>query len=348
LLRLLVDEGQLSVLLVTHDMGVVAEITDRVVVMRHGHVVEQGPTAALLQRPGQDYTRRLLEAVPRLRVRPDTGMPPVDLKSDTEPALVVQGVSKSYAVAGRGFSLVPRPTRRALAPTDIVVRRGTITGIVGESGSGKSTFGRIVSGLERGDSGTISIDGRCFDATAPVRGNGLIGRVQMIFQDPATSLNPRMTIGTILKESCRSAEGRISIHAQREMVIDMLIRLGLPQAFVDRYPHQLSGGQKQRVCIGRALLANPDIIVADEPTSALDVSVQAEIIELLTQCVEEKGLTMIFISHDLAVVQKICGSVYIMRNGAIEEFGPPDRIFAKPKSSYTRSLIEARSVRFTQ
>ncbi|MDL2408645.1 ABC transporter ATP-binding protein [Rhizobium calliandrae] len=347
LLRSLVVERGLSVLLVTHDMGVVAEVTDRVVVMRHGQVVEQGFTPALLDGPQQEYTRRLLAAVPRLRIGKTSAAFETDLRSDAAPVLTARNISKSFAASGIGVPFQKRAPKRVLDGIDIEMGRGAITGIVGESGSGKSTIGRIVAGLERGDGGMLAIDGRPFDVTVSAHRNGLLGRVQMIFQDPATSLNPRLTIGATLEEVCRSRADKPAGKIASGMACDMLERLGLPAGFVNRYPHQLSGGQKQRVCIGRALLAAPDIIVADEPTSALDVSVQAEIVALLRECVEQDGLSMIFISHDLAVVQELCGTVYIIKDGVIEDFGPPDLIFAHTQNPYTRSLIAARASRFT-
>ncbi|MGZ2376641.1 peptide/nickel transport system ATP-binding protein [Sinorhizobium medicae] len=354
LLRTLVDETGVSIILVTHDMGVVSEITDRVLVMRKGQVVEQDRTAAILDNPCHDYTRKLLAAVPRLRI-PATAANPDDRQSRTcaceegdreTMLLIAKGVSKHFSQRVFPWSRAGSKAKFALRDVTIHLRRGTITGIVGESGSGKTTLGRIIAGLDSAPSGRITIGGRQFDVAKSGRRSGLLGRVQMIFQDPAVSLHPRMTIGETLRETIRfaAATGRNDAPADLASMMD---RLGLARSLLTRHPHQLSGGQKQRVCIARTLLARPQIIVADEPTSALDVSVQAEIVDLLKATVAERDLTMIFISHDLAVVQQLCSSVYIFKDGRVEDFGPSDFIFSQSRNPYTRSLIDARPRRFT-
>lgn len=358
LLRELVDETGVSIILVTHDMGVVSDITDRVVVMRYGEVIEQGSTAALLDAPSREYTRNLLKAVPRLRLSDQREAPSktetvasspdvhgnAEYHAQAKPILVVREVTKTFSRSGLGW-FRKGSGKVALDNVSVELTRGGITGIVGESGSGKSTIGRIIAGLETANDGTLSIDDMNFDVARPGHRSGLLGQVQMIFQDPAISLNPRMTIGETLRESVRF--GNKKAGDSRVLVADMLDRLQLAQSLVTRYPHQLSGGQKQRVCIARALLAGPRIIVADEPTSALDVSVQAEIVALLKDCVTEQGVSMLFISHDLALVQALCNSIYIFRNGQVEDAGSSDFIFARSQNPYTRGLIEARSSRFT-
>lgn len=219
------------------------------------------------------------------------------------------------------------PTHVKPAPTfglrDINIRlaRGTVTDIVGESGSGKTTIGRIIAGLNSAQAGTVTIDGIEFDVSKCGRRSGVLGRVQMIFQDPSASLNPRMSIDETLGESIRFG-ARIGPRGALPDLSTMMDRLGLARSLLNRHPHQLSGGQKQRVCIARALLARPQIIVADEPTSALDVSVQAEIAALLKDTIAERDMTMIIISHDLAVVQEVCSTVYIFKDGQVEDFGP--------------------------
>lgn len=358
LLRELVDETGVSIILVTHDMGVVSDITDRVVVMRYGEVIEQGSTAALLDAPSREYTRSLLKAVPRLRLSDRRGAlnktetlasspdehACAEVGAQASPILVVRDVTKTFSERGLGW-FRKGADKVALESVSVELMRGAITGILGESGSGKSTIGRIIAGLETANDGTLSIDDMTFDVARPGHRSGLLGQVQMIFQDPAISLNPRMTIGETLRESARFGNTRAG---DPEVLIGgMLDRLQLAQPLVTRYPHQLSGGQKQRVCIARALLAGPRIIVADEPTSALDVSVQAEIVALLKECVTEQGVSMLFISHDLALVQALCSSIYIFRNGQVEDAGSSDFIFARSQNPYTRGLIEARSSRFT-
>jgi len=358
LLRELVDETGVSIILVTHDMGVVSDITDRVVVMRYGEVIEQGFTAALLDAPSREYTRSLLNAVPRLRLSDQRGAPSktetvasspdahgnAEYHAQAKPILVVRNITKTFSGSGLGW-FRKGSDKVALENVSVELTRGTITGIVGESGSGKSTIGRIIAGLETASDGTLSIDDMNFDVARPGHRSGLLGQVQMIFQDPAISLNPRMTIAETLRESVRFGNNKAG--DPEALIAGMLDRLQLAQSLMTRYPHQLSGGQKQRVCIARALLAGPRIIVADEPTSALDVSVQAEIVALLKECVTEQGVSMLFISHDLALVQALCSSIYIFRNGQVEDAGSSDFIFARSQNTYTRGLIEARSSRFT-
>lgn len=357
LLRNLTDETGVSIILVTHDMGVISEIADRVVVMRHGKVVEQGETSSILDAPAEAYTKDLLSAVPRLRLfsthsQGDDGPHPVDPQTevgpyaslDPNPILRVKDVTKTYA--GHSFPWLRRgPQSPALRDVSIELARGTITGIVGESGSGKSTMGRIVAGLETAGRGSLDFDGRPFDISLTGKRTGLLGHVQMIFQDTAMSLNPRMSIGAALEESVWF--GSRGSPSGRQDVGEMMDRLGLRRPLLLSFPHQLSGGQKQRVCIARALLANPSIIVADEPTSALDVSVQADIVRLLKETVSERGVSMLFISHDLALVQDLCSAIYIFRDGIVEDAGTADFIFSKSQNPYTRRLIDARPGRFT-
>jgi peptide/nickel transport system ATP-binding protein len=345
LLRRLVDEERLSIVLVTHDMGVISEIADRVLVMKDGQVVEDDTTASVLERPKSNYTRSLLAAVPRLRI---SGVPQETHHEEPEgaPILLVEGVSKAFSTPRMRF-FGRRMEKSALQNVSLRLARGAVVGIVGESGSGKTTIGRIVAGLETANAGSIVLDRTKYDPSLRGSKNGLLGQVQMIFQDPASSLNPRMTISETLVESVRfGLKGRPENAAPG--VAALMDRTGLSRSLLERYPHQLSGGQKQRVCIARALLAGPDIIVADEPTSALDVSVQSEIITLLRECVMEQNLSMLFISHDLAVVQDICNFVYIMKDGRVEDHGPSRFIFAQSDNPYTRSLIEARPRRFMQ
>ncbi|MGO6748065.1 dipeptide ABC transporter ATP-binding protein [Rhizobium ruizarguesonis] len=348
LLRTLVDETGVSIILVTHDMGVVSEITDRVLVMRKGQVVEQDRTAIILDAPANEYTRSLLAAVPRLRISKAAVVAQVNgpwaISSDRgedDSMLVVEDVSKSFSLQGLPWMFGRNNATFALREVSMSLPRGAITGIVGESGSGKTTLGRIIAGLDTASVGTVTIAGNEIDVSKGGRRNHLLGRVQMIFQDPSVSLNPRMTAGETLRESVRFGA---TLRPDKEPadVVTMMDQLGLPLSLLTRHPHQLSGGQKQRVCIARALLARPEIVIADEPTSALDVSVQAEIVTLLKDRVAEREMTMIFISHDLAVVQQLCSSVYVFKDGRVEDFGPCDFIFSHSQNPYTRTLIDAR------
>jgi peptide/nickel transport system ATP-binding protein len=346
LLRSLTDETGVSIILVTHDMGVVADITDRVVVMRQGRVVEQGRTTAILDAPRDAYTSSLLSAVPRLR-RTGGGnqfSPDGVASPEAKPILRVDNVSKSFAGSGLTWFSAGHQ-KRALRDVSVLLSPGSVTGIVGESGSGKSTLGRIIAGLETASSGAIDLEGRRFEIEKPGWRSGLLGEVQMIFQDPSASLNPRMVIGDTLREAVQY--GAAGSGNDVSAVGSMMDRMGLARSLLAHYPHQLSGGQKQRVCIARALLARPSIIVADEPTSALDVSVQAEIVTLLKEIIAEQHVSMLFISHDLALVQALCQSIYVLKDGVVEDRGDPEFIFSRSQNPYTRSLIEARSARFT-
>ncbi|WP_429819930.1 dipeptide ABC transporter ATP-binding protein [Ensifer sp. B1-9] len=363
LLRNLVDETGISVILVTHDMGVISEITDRVLVMRKGQVVEADDTAVILDQPRHDYTKKLLAAVPRLRIPAQVAKAEGKVVDEDgqgssraadhaeRPLLVAEGVSKEFSPQGfrwgLGLGLGRKRSGFGLRDVGIRLPRGTITGIVGESGSGKTTFGRILAGLDSAHDGRITIGEQTFEAAASGRLSGLLGRVQMIFQDPSVSLNPRSTIGETIEESIRFGARSASGDKPVESAGAMMDRLGLARSLLARHPHQLSGGQKQRVCIARALLAKPEIIVADEPTSALDVSVQAEIVTLLKETIAEQNMTMVFISHDLAIVQAMCSAVYIFKNGRVEDFGSSDFIFSRSDNAYTRTLINARPQRFT-
>lgn len=354
LLRDLVDETGISIILITHDMGVISEITDRVLVMRHGQMVEHDVTASVLNAPVHDYTRKLLAAVPRLRItdvsaNSSDGLPANERSAQPathEQFLITQNISKQFTAARFGWRLGAGRSGFALSNIGMRLPRGTITGIVGESGSGKTTIGRIIAGLETAPSGRITIGDKIFDVSRNGRRSGLLGRVQMIFQDPSVSLNPRMTVAETLNESIRFG-ARERPDDRRGGAAAMMDQLGLARSLLSRHPHQLSGGQKQRVCIARALLARPEIIVADEPTSALDVSVQAEIVRLLKETISDEDVTMVFISHDLAVVQEMCSSVYIFKDGRIEDFGTAEFIFSRSDNPYTRALIDARPRRFT-
>jgi len=320
-------------------------------VMRHGQMIEQGPTATVLEQPGADYTRSLLAAVPRLQIHSPAVAAQLGTKCSRIPTgeealLATRSLSKSYSSSGLLWRRRPHESQFELSGIDLQVRRGEIIGLVGQSGSGKSTIGRIMAGLDRATGGSVLVDGKGYDVTSSSGQRGLLGKVQMIFQDPAASLNPRLTIAQTLGEAVHYGLGARPSDPGR-IAAQMIDRLGLPTGLLSRYPHQLSGGQKQRACIGRALLARPKAIVADEPTSALDVSVQAEIIKLLKTIVDEEQVAMVFISHDLAVVQSLCSTVHILNSGRIVDSGPADRIFSRSDNAYTRALLDARPARFT-
>ncbi|RJG40390.1 ABC transporter ATP-binding protein [Mesorhizobium sp. DCY119] len=356
-LRGLVEDTGLSLLLITHDMSVIAAIADSVLVMKDGEVIEHDVTAALLDNPQNTYTQNLLAAVPRLRLSPripaigqggsDDEAAQCDEASEADdPILVVENLSKTFGNHGLQVLFGKGSTTFALRNVNLQLRRSGVLGIVGESGSGKSTIGRILAGLETGSADKVLVNGRVCDVGSRGRGGGLLGRIQMVFQDPPSSLNPRLTVAETLME-CVRFTAKTEHNRQPARVTETVERLGLSKVLLTRYPHQLSGGQKQRVCIARALLAGPEILIADEPTSALDVSVQAEILALLKEAVSERNLSMIFISHDLAVVQDICDAVCVMKDGRIEDYGASDFIFGRSDNPYTRHLINARPKIFT-
>ncbi len=355
LLRKLRDEENLSIILVSHDLGVVAELCDRVVVMYQGRIVEIAPTRELLGRPRQAYTRRLIQSQPEM-AEPGKPFPGIDDGNeacvlDTPPPaasndgelLTISDVHVHFQQSSGLLNWLlrkPPRTNHAVAGVSLAVRRGDTLGIVGESGSGKSTLARAIVGLIAADSGRILFDGRDRATLNPVEQLALRRQVQMIFQDPLLSLNPKQTVAATLSEALRvhrvCTPGEIP-----ERVATLINLVGLPLDLADRRPHQLSGGQCQRVGIARALSVNPQIIIADEATSALDVTIQAQILNLLMRLREQMRLTLIFISHDLGVVRHLCETIAVMQRGSIVELGPVEQIFAGPRHPYTRQLIDA-------
>ncbi|MFJ1899120.1 MULTISPECIES: dipeptide ABC transporter ATP-binding protein [unclassified Streptomyces] len=308
-------ETGMGLLLVTHDVGVAAESVDEVLVMRSGLAVERGPVAEVLRAPREPYTKALLSAVPRIAPEPGgaAGRP----VPDTAEVLVeADGLRQVF---GRGKS--------ALAAVDgvsLTVRHGETLGIVGESGSGKTTLGRMLVGLLEPTSGRLS----------------RVDRVQMVFQDPVSSLNPRRSVGESVADPLR-ARGQRDESAVRARVRDLLERVGLDPEQYDRYPHEFSGGQRQRVGIARALAAEPRLIVCDEAVSALDVTTQAQVTALLAELQRELGLALVFIAHDLAVVRQVSDRVAVMRHGRIVEEGPVEQVYGSPRDPYTRQLLAA-------
>ncbi|KAA1053271.1 dipeptide ABC transporter ATP-binding protein [Azospirillum argentinense] len=329
---------RLAVVFISHDFGVIARLCDRVAVMLQGQIVEEGDTRSVLTRPRHAYTRRLLAAVPVLgrSRRPET---PPRGASSVGWAVEVRDLVKTYAARRSLFGRL-RPAVMALKAVSLRVASGETLGIVGESGSGKSTLARSLVGLSRPTGGTVLLDGRPL-AELAAGGPRALGRtVQYVFQDPLSSLNPRKTIRRTLSAPLRFLAG-VPAGAREERLAELMRSVNLDPAILDRYPHELSGGQAQRVTIARALAAGARIIVLDEAVSALDVSVQAQVLRLLAALKERHGLTYLFISHDLAVVEAIADRVVVMAAGAIVEEGPGDRLFAAPEHPYTRRLVAA-------
>jgi peptide/nickel transport system ATP-binding protein len=324
------DHGT-AVLFITHDMGVVADIADRVAVMRHGRLVETGTLDAILRTPTMEYTRNLLAAVPSLIPRPPR-------QEASTPIVVLEAneLGKVY----RERSLFGR-SREVAAAKDVTLtlRKGRTLGIVGESGSGKSTVARCIVRLIDPTSGGIRLGGREISELSRRLLQPHRKKIQIIFQDPYRSLNPRVSIGETI------AEGPINYGMPRKQALDkarqLLELVDLPADAVERHPHQFSGGQRQRIAIARALALDPDVLVADEAVSALDVSVQAQVLELLDDIQQRLGVALLFITHDLRVAAQICDDVAVMQHGRIVEQGPAGKILTDPQQAYTRQLLEA-------
>ncbi|MFC4670965.1 ABC transporter ATP-binding protein [Seohaeicola nanhaiensis] len=323
----------MSVLFITHDFGVMAEIADSVVVMEKGHVVEQGPAVQILKAPQHPYTKRLIAAVPHLT---DKDRPALQ-DAGTRQVLRVEGLAKTYRSGSallRSLRVVP-----AVREVSFELTNGRTLGVVGESGSGKSSLGRLLTKLMDSDGGRILFEGTDIAPMSETRFRPLRPRIQMIFQDPFASLNPRATIGRILTVG-PIAHGMPYAKA-REEARALLELVGLDGGAFGRYPHEFSGGQRQRIGIARALMFKPTLLVADEAVSALDVSIQAQILQLLDKIQRETGVSMIFITHDLRVASQICDEIAVMQRGRIVEMGPPSQIFLNPQSDYTRELVAA-------
>ncbi len=328
LIRDLQPKKGTAVLFITHDFGVVAEIANRIVVMQHGRVVETGAVDQVLHAPEHAYTKSLIAAVPPL-----TAPPPRKLSSEI--ALDIKAVSKTYRSGG----FLGRRARitKALDAVSMQLPKGGTLGVVGESGSGKSTLAKAIVRLIDVDSGQIQLG--ALDL-AKVRGAELraaSSKVQMVFQDPFASLNPRRKAGDLV------AQGPIAHGVSRSLAIakaaELFALVGLDPSSIDRYPHEFSGGQRQRIGIARALAMNPQVLVADEPVSALDVSVQAQVLRLLVHLREKLGLSMVFITHDLRVAAQICDRIAIMKDGHVVEAGITADVFGTPKHEYTRALL---------
>ncbi|WP_313615116.1 ABC transporter ATP-binding protein [Agrobacterium sp.] len=318
LINRLVIEENMALLMITHNLGVVRKVADRVVVMHHGDIVETGPCSEILHQPREAYTNSLLNAVPPLY-----GPRVVDAPASAgEPIVRINDLNKIFG---------KRNGYHAVRDVTLNLRQGEIFGLAGESGSGKTTVARMIMGLTSPTSGTLSID-----APAPDRGKRL---TQIVYQNPGTSLNPKRSVRQTLTLPLKSIG--MDKAAREARMFELMDLVRLPQSYLAKYPHELSGGQKQRVAIARALAAEPKILILDEPTAALDVSVQKTVIELLEQLRQELGLTYLMISHDLSLMRNFCSRIAIMLRGEIVEEGATREVFADPQHAYTRALIAA-------
>ena len=319
-----------AVLFITHDMGVVSEIADTVHVMRQGRLVETAPAERLFRAPEHDYTRALLAAVPSLRPRPARD------PQTRPPVLDVAGLGKTYRSGG---FLKPTLAKRAAEDVSFALKPGRTIGIVGESGSGKSTVARCVMRLIDPGQGRVTLAGTDITHLKPGAMRRHRAKIQIVFQDPYRSLNPRRRIADSL------IEGPMNFGRTRDQALtrarDLLETVGLTADALDRYPHQFSGGQRQRIAIARAVAMEPEVIVADEAVSALDVSVQDQVLKLLERLQDELGIAILFITHDLRVAAQICDEVIVMQQGRVVEQGPAGRVLVAPRHAYTHALIDA-------
>ncbi len=352
LMKELRTEFATSIILITHDLGVVAGLCDRVLVMQNGHGREYGTTERVFYQPEHPYTKALLAAVPRLddskvRTKPVDPSRNIDSSGDSskqdlpgQPVLSVDGLKVDFAVPSAGLFGAAQ-TLHAVDGIDLVLKAGETLGVVGESGCGKSTLARAVLNLVPVTEGRVCLLGQNLGDLDRRTLKNLRRNMQVIFQDPLAALNPRMTVGQIVAEPLQTFNPELSKKVIRERVRDILEKVGLEKAHMNRYPHEFSGGQCQRIGIARALVLQPQLIVCDEPVSALDVSVQAQIVELLVDLQEQFGIALIFIAHDLAVVRQVSHRIMVMYLGRVVEVADQQELFANPQHPYTQALINA-------
>jgi microcin C transport system ATP-binding protein len=331
LLARLKEKNGMSMLFITHDLGIVRKIADRVCVMTGGKIVETGPTREIFDNPQHAYTRHLLAAEPK-------GKPP-PANENAKPVMRGENIKVWFPIR-QGFLRRTVDHVKAVDGVDVTVRAGQTLGVVGESGSGKTTLGLALARMISSE-GTIRFDGRdigrlSFNDMRPLR-----RELQIVFQDPYGSLSPRMSVAEIIEEGLKIHEPKLTADQRDRRVVDVLDEVGLDPATRFRYPHEFSGGQRQRIAIARAMVLNPRFVMLDEPTSALDMSVQAQVVDLLRTLQAKHDLAYLFISHDLKVVRALANHVIVMRNGRIVEAGPSQQIFENPQTDYTRALISA-------
>ncbi|MFI6708962.1 dipeptide ABC transporter ATP-binding protein [Nonomuraea sp. NPDC050478] len=328
ILRLLAERraAGTALLLISHDLAVVASIADRILVMKDGRIVEEGPARDVLSAPAHDYTRALLAAVPSAAsrgTRLTTGAPRARATPDLSARVLAgTGLARSYG------------SRRVVHDVFFTLHAGETLGVVGESGSGKTTLARLVLGLLEPGAGQVTLHGQPWSRRPERARRPLRPRIQLVSQNPLDSFDPRHTVGRLIAEPLRLPRA-----GRRERVLDLLARVGLPPGTAARHPRELSGGQRQRVAIARALGPRPDVLVCDEPVSALDVSIQAQVLDLLADIQAEYGTAMVFISHDLGVVHHVADRVLVMKDGRVVEEGDVTEVFARPRDPYTRALV---------
>ena len=353
LLRDLQEKHGTSIIFITHDLGVIAQVADEIMVMYRGKVMEQGPAAEILHNPKEPYTKGLLACRPPLEDKPRR-LPTVEeylegeryagattdsdaspLSPHPSPLLSVKDLSVTYTLK-RNFFGKPVQTLKGVDGVTFDIMEGETLGLVGESGCGKSTLGRALLRLIEHSSGSVSYRNKPLDTLSSKEMRALRPKLQIIFQDPYSSLNPRITIGDAIREP-------LTVHGggDRSKVLELMEQVGLRAEWYSRYPHELSGGQRQRVCIARALILQPELVICDESVSALDVSVQAQVLNLLNDLKEKYHYTYLFITHDLSVVHYMADRIMVMQKGKVVESGTPDDLFHNPQTDYTRTLIDA-------
>ena len=343
----------MAVLFITHDLGVIAEVADRVMVMRKGEKVEEGSTVDILTQPIAEYTKGLMACRPSLSVKREF-LPVLNdegkLIIQDEPTIkkVMSNEAPSVLLSITNLSVRYKLPRKrlfakeqyfhALTDINLSIYKGETLGLVGESGSGKTTIGRAISMLIEERSGGITYNGREINTLTGSDYKQFRRKVQLVFQDPFSSLNPKHTVENILSEPMLIH--RLASGAQvKRRVLELLNEVNLPEGCERKYPHEFSGGQRQRICIARALALEPELIICDESVSALDVSVQAGILNLLNRLKVEKGLTYLFISHDLSVVKHMSDRLIVLKDGVVQEMGLSEAIYKNPSSEYTKQLI---------
>ncbi|MBP5340951.1 MAG: ABC transporter ATP-binding protein [Bacteroidales bacterium] len=369
LLKSLQSKYGTSIIFITHDLGVISQIADDILVMYRGKAMEQGPADKILHTPQEPYTQGLLACRPPLDSRPrrlptveeylsgdrkekdgqqpDTSAP---ISTPRTPLIEVRNLSVTYTLKKSLFGH-PLQTLKGVDGASFDIMEGETMGLVGESGCGKTTLGRALLRLIDHSDGSVSYRGRALDTLSGSEMRALRPKLQIIFQDPYSSLNPRLTIGEAIAEPLRVHKGeRLKVNCgrrpcgakgERERVLELMEQVGLQADWYNRYPHELSGGQRQRVCIARALILQPELVICDESVSALDVSVQAQVLNLLNDLKEQYRFTYLFITHDLSVVHYMADRIMVMQKGKIVESGTPDDLFHHPQTAYTRTLLEA-------
>ncbi|MDW3098471.1 MAG: ABC transporter ATP-binding protein [Alphaproteobacteria bacterium] len=331
LLKSLSQEMGMAMLLITHDLGIVRKMADRVCVMNKGHIVEEGETAGLFDDPQHEYTRHLLGSEPKGK--------PLTARADA-PEIMSTDDLKVWFPIKKGVLKRTVDHVKAVDGISLTVRRGHTVGVVGESGSGKTTLGLGLLRLIDSD-GPIVFMGQHIEDDSWSELRSRRADMQIVFQDPFGSLSPRLSVAQIVEEGLLVHGTDLNYDARRKRVAEALVEVGLDPETMDRYPHEFSGGQRQRIAIARAMALKPDFVVLDEPTSALDMSVQAQIVDLLRDLQQKHDLAYLFISHDLKVVRALADEVIVMRNGKVVEQGSSDQIFDDPQTDYTKALMAA-------